>query len=126
MAYRKYHNKRVEYQGKVFDSLKERRRYCELLLLQKQGIISDLRLQVPYELIPAIYEDVEKQLKTKVKIISRCVQRAVTYVADFVYIQDGKTIVEDVKGSSNILTSEFKLKMKLMRYMHGIQIKIFE
>ena len=120
MAYRKYHNKRVEYQGKVFDSLKERRRYCELLLLQKQGIISDLRLQVPYELIPAIYEDVEKQLKTKVKIVSRCVQRAVTYVADFVYTQDGKTIVEDTKG---FRTKEYELKKKMMRALLGITIK---
>lgn len=120
MAYRKYHNKRVEYQGKVFDSLKERRRYCELLLLQKQGTISDLRLQVPYELIPAIYEDVEKQLKTKVKVVSRCVQRAVTYVADFVYIQDGKTIVEDTKG---FRTKEYELKKKMMRALLGITIK---
>ena len=120
MAHRKYHNKRVEYQGKVFDSLKERRRYCELLLLQKQGIISDLRLQVPYELIPAIYEDVEKQLKTKVKVVSRCVQRAVTYVADFVYIQDGKTIVEDTKG---FRTKEYELKKKMMRALLGITIK---
>lgn len=126
MAYRKYHNKRVEYEGIVFDSLKEKRRYCQLQLWEKHGIISDLRLQVSYELIPAIYEDVVVQLKTKTKTEKKLVQRATTYVADFVYVQDGKTIVEDVKGSSNVLTPEFKLKMKLMRYMHGIEIKIYE
>ena len=46
--YQKYKNKRVEFDGLIFDSLKEKRRYCELQILQKQGIISDLRLQVPY------------------------------------------------------------------------------
>ena len=68
MAYRKYRNKRVEYEGIVFDSLKEKRRYCQLQILEKNGSISDLRLQVPFELIPAIYEDEVIQLKTKVKI----------------------------------------------------------
>lgn len=126
MAYRKYHNKRVEYDGKVFDSLKEKKRYCQLQLLEKQGIISNLRLQVSFELIPPIYEDEVVQLKTKTKIKKKLVQRATTYIADFVYDSDGKTIVEDVKGSSDILTSEFKLKMKLMRYIHGIEIKIYE
>ena len=120
MAYKKYHNKRVEYNGLTFDSLKEKRRYCELLLLQKRGIISDLRLQVPFELIPAIYEDVEKQLKTKVKIVSKCVQRAVYYIADFVYVADGKTIVEDTKG---FRTKEYELKKKMMRAFLGITIK---
>lgn len=120
MAYKKYHNKRVEYNGLIFDSLKEKRRYCELLLLQKRGIISDLRLQVPFELIPAIYEDVEKQLKTKVKIVSKCVQRAVNYIADFVYVADGKTIVEDTKG---FRTKEYELKKKMMRAFLGITIK---
>lgn len=124
--YQKYKNKRVEFDGLIFDSLKEKRRYCELQILQKQGIISDLRLQVPYELLPAIYEDVTIQLKTKTKTKRKLVQRATTYVADFVYTRDGKEVVEDVKGSSNILTPEFKLKMKLMRYMHGIEIKIYE
>ena len=126
MGYRKYRNKRVERNGRVFDSLKEYRRYCLLNALLKCGAISDLKLQVPFELIPAIYEDVVVQLKTKTKIEKKCVQRAVKYIADFVYMKDGEMIVEDVKGSSDILTPEFKLKMKLMRYRHGIQIKIYE
>ena len=119
MAYRKYRNKRVEYEGIVFDSLKEKRRYCQLQLWEKHGIISDLRLQVPYELIPAIYEDVEVQLKTKVKIKKKLVQRATTYVADFVYIKDGVTVVEDTKG---FRTKEYELKKKMMRAFLGITI----
>lgn len=120
MAYRKYRNKRVEYEGIVFDSLKEKRRYCQLQILEKNGIISDLRLQVPFELIPAIYEDEVVQLKTKTKIKKKLVQRSTTYVADFVYRQDGKMIVEDTKG---FRTKEYELKKKMMRAFLGIEIK---
>lgn len=120
MVYRKYHNKRVEYERIVFDSLKEKRRYCQLQLLEKQGMISNLRLQVPFELIPAIYEDVTIQLKTKVKVKKKLVQRATTYVADFVYETMGKTIVEDTKG---FRTKEYELKKKMMRAFLGIEIK---
>lgn len=123
----KYGNKKAKANGKVFDSKKERSRYYTLQVLEKAGEISDLRMQVPFEIIPAIYEKVEKRLKTKVKIVDRCVQRATHYIADFVYTdKDGNMVVEDVKGSSSILTPEFRLKMKLMRYVHGIQIKIYE
>lgn len=120
MGYRKYHNKRVEYEGIVFDSLKEKRRYCQLQLLEKQGMISNLRLQVPFELIPAIYEDEIVQLKTKTKVKKKLIQKATTYVADFVYETMGKTIVEDTKG---FRTKEYELKKKMMRAFLGIEIK---
>lgn len=120
MAYRKYHNRRVEYEGIVFDSLKEKRRYCQLQLMEKQGIISDLRLQVPYELLPAIYEDEIVKLKTKTKVVKRCVQKSVKYVADFVYKDRYEyEIVEDVKGQR---TKEYILKKKMMRALLGITI----
>lgn len=120
MGYRKYHNKRVEYEGIVFDSLKEKKRYCQLQLLEKQGMISNLRLQVPFELIPAIYEDEIVKLKTKTKVKKKLIQRATTYVADFVYETMGKTIVEDTKG---FRTKEYELKKKMMRAFLGIEIK---
>lgn len=118
--YQKYKNKRVEFDGLIFDSLKEKRRYCELQILQKQGVISDLRLQVPYELLPAIYEDITIQLKTKTKTKRKLVQRATTYVADFVYTRDGKEVVEDTKG---FRTKEYELKKKMMRSLLGIEIQ---
>ena len=122
----KYGNKKAKHDGIVFDSRKERDRYLKLSLLMKEGEISDLRRQVSYELIPAIYEMEEKQLKTKVKMVQRCAQRAVHYIADFVYKdKEGNEVVEDVKGSTKMLTPEFRLKMKLMRHVHGIQIKIY-
>lgn len=119
MAYRKYRNRRVEYDGRVFDSLKEYRRYRELKMLLACDAISDLRLQVPFEVIPAIYEDKVVQLKTKTKTVRRCVQRATVYVADFVYMKDGRQVVEDTKG---FRTKEYELKKKMMRAFLGIEI----
>lgn len=90
------------------------------MTLQRAGEISDLRLQVPYELLPAVYETVEKQLKTKTKLVQRCVQRAVHYVADFVYKdKDGNEVIEDSKG---MRTKEYILKKKMMRALLGKQI----
>lgn len=117
----KYHNKKVKHNGRTLDSRRERKRYYELEVLEKAGEISDLRLQVPFEIIPAIYETVEIQLKTKVKSVQKCVQRAAYYVADFVYMdKDGNQVVEDAKG---FRTPEYLLKKKMMRAFLGITIK---
>lgn len=117
----KYGNKKATYNGTIFDSRKERNRYITLLALQKAGEISDLKMQVPFEIIPAVYEKVEKQLKTKVKIVDRCVQKATHYIADFVYTdKDGNMVVEDAKG---MRTEKYLLKKKMMRAFLGITIK---
>ena len=117
----KYGNKKAKHDGMVFDSRRERNRYIILSALQRAGEISDLRMQVTYELLPAIYEMEEKQLKTKVKKVQRCAQRAVHYIADFVYKdKEGYEVVEDTKG---MRTKEYLLKKKLMTALLGIQIK---
>lgn len=117
----KYGNKKAKHDGMVFDSRRERNRYIILSALQRAGEISDLRMQVTYELLPAIYEMEEKQLKTKVKMVQRCAQRAVHYIADFVYKdKEGNEVVEDTKG---MRTKEYLLKKKMMRALLGIQIK---
>lgn len=117
----KYHNKKVSYDGIVFDSKKEMYRYIRLKSMQEEGLISELRLQVPYEIIPAIYEDEIVNLKTKAKVVKKCVQKAVKYVADFVYKDRyGYEIVEDSKG---LRTKEYILKKKMMRAFLGITIK---
>ena len=89
--------------GQVFDSQKEYNRWCNLRLLERAGKISDLKRQVSYELIP-------KQNG----------ERACSYVADFVYNEDGKTVVEDCKG---FRTEGYKIKRKLMLWVHNIKIK---
>ena len=117
----KYGNKKAKANGRVFDSRTERSRYYTLQILEKAGEISDLRMQVPFEIIPAVYETVEVQLKTKTKQVQKLVQRAAHYVADFVYKdKDGNMVVEDSKG---FRTKEYLLKKKMMRAFLGITIK---
>lgn len=101
-------------------SKEEHRRAGELKLMQRAGLISDLREQVSYTLIPAQYGDCGTDLKGKsVRVL---LERSCRYVADFVYTDKatGKTVVEDTKG---VRTKEYVIKRKLMLYVHGIRIK---
>ena len=122
----KYHSKKVSWGELKFDSRKEYQRYCELLLLEKAGKISDLQMQVKFLLLPAQYETLPrygkngKQLKGRKKLI----EREVSYIADFVYKLNGETVVEDVKGyKGGSAYSIFALKRKLMLHVHGIRIR---
>lgn len=119
----KYRNKKVEFEGKTFDSTKEWKRYLFLKDAQDKGLISNLELQPKFELIPSIKENYVKHLKTKDKICERTVQLAITYTADFSYIKDGVRIIEDIKASPKLLPKEFILKVKMMRYFHGIDVR---
>ena len=119
MAKSKYHNHKIERDGIVFDSIKEYRRFCELTLLERAGVITDLQRQVEFELIPAQREP-DTIGKRGGIIKGKVIERAVVYVADFVYKQDGKTVVEDTKG---VKTKDYIIKRKLMLYVHNIKIR---
>ena len=110
---RYYATKKVEYESIVFDSGAEMQRYRVLKEAEKRGLISDLRLQVVFTLIPRQTEPVEVKLKTKTKVVDQFREHPVTYKADFVYFKDGKEVVEDVKGYT---TEDYILKRKMMRY----------
>lgn len=120
----KYHNKKVVIDGHKFDSQKEGRYYLYLKELLEQGVISNLRMQVPYEVIPAIWEDEVRHLKTKDKTVKKCVQRATYYLADFVYIvtETGKEEVVDVKSAATKKKESYRLKKKMMRAFNGIDV----
>jgi glutamine synthetase type III len=120
MKQSKYHSTKVTYGGMTFDSRKEYRRYQTLQMLEKGGVITNLRRQVRYELIPNQYTTKNIQLKTMQKQKQVLVERKVEYVADFVYEQDGTTIVEDTKG---FRTADYIIKRKLMLWVHGIKIE---
>ena len=110
----KFNNRKIAIDGITFDSKKEASRYLELMELQKAGQISDLELQKKYELIPSQ------------RIDGKVVERAVTYIADFVYKENGETVVEDVKGYRNPQAAgyaKFAIKRKLMLYTHGIRVR---
>lgn len=115
----KYHNRKVTIDGITFDSKKEANRYCELKLLQQAGEISDLRLQVKYTLIPAQREPDTIGKRGGIKK-GKLIERECSYIADFVYQENGKTVVEDTKG---VRTKEYIIKRKLMLWVHGIRIK---
>lgn len=115
----KYGSKKVEYNGMVFDSKRECRRYKELEIIQQLGLISELRRQVKFVLIPAQREP-DTVGKRGGKIKGELIEREVSYIADFVYIENDKTVVEDAKG---MRTPEYILKRKMMLYFYGIRIK---
>jgi hypothetical protein len=97
----KYRNVRTEVDGISFASKREAKRFVELRLIQKAGVISDLKTQVRYPL------DVNGQ-------------PVCHYIADFTYLEKGELVVEDSKGYR---TPEFILKSKLMRAVHGIEVQ---
>lgn len=116
----KYKNVRVD----GIDSKREAKRKRELELMQEAGIISDLRFQVPFELIPAQYESDKVGPRGGI-IKGKCIERAVHYYADFVYKlnETGETVVEDAKGyKGGEAYAFYKLKRKLMLWVHGIRI----
>lgn len=103
----KYHAKKTTVDGITFDSRREADRYLVLKGMEEEGAIEDLRRQVRYELIPAFDVDGRHY-------------RPVSYVADFVYVEDGKEVVEDVKG---MRTDVYRLKSKLFARRYGKVIK---
>lgn len=121
----KYLNTTITIGGKKFDSLKERNRWNELNLLQRAGKISDLQRQVKFVLIPTQYEKYERYSKKTGKRLKdglRVVEKEVPYYADFVYMKDGKKIVEDTKSEAT-KTKDYIIKRKLMLWVHNIRIK---
>lgn len=104
---RKYRNKPTVIHGIKFDSAREGNRYRVLSALNNSGHIAMLQLQVPFTFSINGAE------------LRYASGRKVKYVADFVYTQDGKRVVEDVKG---IKTDLYKLKAALMKACHNIEI----
>ena len=122
----KYGNQNVVYLGEVFDSKREMYRYMDLRMLLTCGAISNLRRQVVYELIPVQREKSTRVYKKGRKkgqpIEGKIIEKAVAYIADFVYTDNatGKEVVEDAKG---MRTRDYIIKRKLMLYIHGIKIR---
>ena len=103
---RKYGNHPVTVDGHTFPSKKEADRYCELKMLQRAGIISNLQIQVKYNL--------SKTTKVGNETLGRC-----DYIADFVYTKGEETIVEDTKGYR---TKDYIVKRKWLYDKYGILI----
>jgi hypothetical protein len=121
-----YNNITVTSDGVKHDSRKEANRWCELKLLERAGQITDLRRQVEFELIPDQYETYERYSKTgkRLKDGIKLIERRCCYVADFVYtdLVTGQTVVEDTKSVAT-KTKDYRIKKKLMLWVHNIRIK---
>lgn len=121
---RKYGNKKYTVDGITFDSKHEAYRYQELKEMQKAGIIQDLRLQVKYVLIPTMREPCNEIYKSGRKKgcfkPGKVIERECSYIADFVYLENGILIVEDAKG---MRTKDYIIKRKLMLKEYGIRVK---
>jgi hypothetical protein len=104
----KYGNRKVTLDGHKFDSRAEAARYAVLAAMQKAGEISELRMQIPFVIIP-------KQRDANGSAVREC-----RYVADFVYMAGDRVVVEDVKG---MLTPEYRIKKKLMLSVWNITVQ---
>lgn len=90
----KYGNKKINVNGVTYDSQKEYYRHLELNILEKYGIISDVKFH------------------DKNDVIFICENPTVRYIPDFTYIDnDGCKIMEDVKGMQ---TDVFIVKKKIV------------
>lgn len=120
----KYGNEKVVIDGIEFDSKKEGNYYLFLKQKEQAGEISNLRLQVPYEIIPAVWGTKIEHLKTKTKEKKYCIQRATQYFADFVYVvtKTGRQEVVDVKSEATAHNAEFRLKKKMLFAFCGVDI----
>ena len=122
----KYHSKRTIYDGIVFASAKEARRWQDLKLMEAAGEISGLDRQVKFLLIPAQREKTTgtyyRGKRRGQPKPGRVIEKECSYYADFVYTdrRSGEKVVEDTKG---VRTEAYKIKRKLMLYVHGIRIK---
>lgn len=107
--HQKYRNERTLIDGVMFDSRAEARRWLDLCALERGKVITNLRRQVRFVLIPRLPRP------------SGGIERETAYVADFVYTDEaGRQVVEDVKGAA---TPEYRLKRKLMLHVHGVEIR---
>lgn len=106
------HEKTV-FNGIEFDSLSEKDRYLELLVMQRAGIISDLICHPEFEIIP-------RQTHPET---GKFAFHPAHYTADFQYVRNGKTIVEDVKSKITREEKDYVLRRKLMLYVNHIYVE---
>ena len=103
----KYKNKKIEVDGRIFDSQKEAQRYLYLREEEKQGLIKDLACQTRFDY----------KLNGK---------KIFFYKADFTYVREGKVHVEDVKSAFTEKLPLFRLKKKIIEAIYDLEIEIIK
>ena len=110
----KYRNIKAEIDGIKFDSKKEARRYAELKLLERTGVISDLELQPRFKISKGCIDNTGRKLPPR------------TYQADFKYSENDVYVVEDVKSPATAKNSLYRLKRQLFLEQYGDMFKFRE
>jgi len=115
----KYHNIPIQVDGIKFRSKKEARRYQELLMAEKAGLISELKVH------PRFPINLDNWVKPNGEMIGHA--HICDYIADFSYLKDGHRVVEDTKGKDprtgwDTRTEAYKLKKVIMRIINGIDV----
>jgi hypothetical protein len=109
----KYNSKKTVVDGITFDSIKESKRYHDLKLLKKAGLIKDFTCQPMF-----ILQDGYRRKDGK-KII------AIKYFADFkVEYPDGRVEIEDVKSPATAKKESFLIKRKLLEHKYDLILRI--
>ena len=118
----KYHNKPTQVDGIKFRSGKEARRYQELVMAEKAGLISNL------EAHPRFHIDLDAWVMPDGGFIERA--HICDYIADFSYTEteSGRLVIEDTKGKDkktrwDTRTEAYKLKKIMMRVIKGIEVR---
>ena len=104
-------HERVKIGDEEFDSVAEGDRYMELLVMQKAGLIQNLKCHPQFALIPSQ------------KVPGHQSFRAHRYTADFEYDRDGKHVVEDVKSVRTREERDYIINRKLMWMLNGIYVE---
>lgn len=99
----KYGAKKTTVGDRTYDSKKEARRAQTLKNMQDMGLISGLKEQQRFVLQEGYVNNKGKKI------------RPIEYVADFVYAQDGRKVVEDCKGMK---TDVYKIKKKIFEFKY--------
>lgn len=96
----KYGNQKTDYNGVTFDSKKELKKWQELQLLEKSGLISDLQRQVAFPLI----------------VNGRHVGR---FTADYTWIEDGQKVVADAKSAPTRKETAYRLRKRVFEAQYA-------
>lgn len=107
----KFHSKKVVAEGITWDSKGEYNRWCQLKMMLKGGLITDLQRQVSFILAPAVILEGRKK-------------PAMKFTADFAYRECGRLVVEDFKSPITAEERPFRMRIHLMKSVHDIEVKI--
>lgn len=121
MRKNKYNNHKVECDGHLFDSEKERDRYIVLKQKQRRGEIFSLTLQKKFLLTEAIFVDDKGRIVDRYTKGRKLYAKKSEYTCDFFYYtKNGNPVIEDVKGYK---TDLYNLKKKVLAQFYGMIVK---